>query len=299
MSEENFENNDSVEENILMDVETEIETPEIESSQKEQKVEEEKPELPWKKKKSPPETVPYNRFSEVISDKNQLKSEVESYKQKYEELERKYQEVSTKSSAPQESEVKEPNIADYSGKYDTPEEALAKFLSDRDRYIEAKTRETFKDSYKKIQEEQSQEAAVRDEYQRTVETFSNKIAEAVKVNPEVENALVYINENYAKYIPHEVQFEMAKCDNVADIIFELASNEKAMADFLKYTPMEAIKKLARMDAKYEYSKAKAPEPVEKPKSGKIIETVSTTKGGKRIADMDGHELLEYINKNKR
>lgn len=298
MSEENFENN---EENILMDVETEIETetPEVESTEETPKVEEEKPELPWKREKKVPESVPYNRFSEVIAEKNAEKAEKEEFRKKYEELERKYQEVSTKPSAPQESEVKEPNIADYSGKYDTPEEALAKFLSDRDKYIEAKTRETFKDSYKKIQEEQSQEAQVRDEYQRTVETFSNKIAEAVKVNPEVENALVYINENYAKYIPHEVQFEMAKCDNVADIIFELASNEKVMADFLKSTPMEAIKKLARMDAKYEYSKAKAPEVVEKPKAGKIIDTVSTSKGGKRISDMNGHELLEYINNSKR
>ena len=79
MDEEVFEN---VVEDVVESVVENVESNEPESTEPAPPV----PERPWKKN-APPETIPYNRFSEVISEKHKLE---ETLKAKEKELEEYY-----------------------------------------------------------------------------------------------------------------------------------------------------------------------------------------------------------------
>jgi len=200
----------------------------------------EKPEevyKPWKAEKKIPETVPYGRFSETIAEKNM-------YAQRAAELEKELE----KYNRVQETVKKITKIEDIDMEKPIPEyhQDLVTFITNQ---LEEKHR--IEREQEKFQEAQS----------KKLQTFSTRMSEAIKENPEVSEAAKHVGQ-YVDQIPAYIQDSIVEDDNGPWLLWELATQKGLIEELSKMTPTESLRKIGRISAKYDNRNFKKESPKE-------------------------------------
>jgi len=215
----------------------EIETPEIEQEvietpESESKVVE--VEKPWKKEKEKEvsENIPYNRFKEVLEDKKMYKEKVEQYEKELAELREKV--------TPKKKEIEDPDELDPNDF-----ETVKDYLKARDRVQEEKIQKAFMERMENTRIQKANE-----EYQaKIVSDFQKNVEEAMKYNPEVVDAIQYI-ERYAEKINPNVRRALLTDDNAADLCYEIATNKDLLKLVIDGDPIDAVRAMTKWSAKF-------------------------------------------------
>lgn len=180
---------------------------------------------PWKK--SPvPETIPYQRFSEVVSERKQLE---ERLAQKEKELEEYYK---TKKI------VDGMDLSDIDPDQQTIEEVLQKVAIKVKTQVQAETAKA--EEAKRISEIET----------RIADEFTKKVEKASAKNPEITEAVKYIN-TFAQHMPKETRYALVTDDNVGEVLYDIATTEGLLEQILRMNPIDAARKIAKISAKYD------------------------------------------------
>lgn len=213
-----------------------IETPEveqevIETPESEPKVVE--VEKPWKKEKEVEEqTIPYSRFKDVNDEKRLYKEKVEQYEKELAELREKV--------TPKKKEIEDPDELDPNDF-----ETVKDYLKARDRVQEEKIQKAFMERMENARIQKANE-----EYQaKIVSNFQKNVEEAMKYNPEVVDAIQYI-ERYAEKINPNVRRALLTDDNAADLCYEIATNKDLLKLVIDGDPIDAVIAMSKWSAKF-------------------------------------------------
>jgi len=259
-----------------------------ESGSKEEKVE--KPERPWSKKDEDNEArIPAGRFSEVNNQRKEaeakaarLEQELAQYRNKQEEL----------------AKIKSPSDIKPES-YKTVDE----YLAARDEAVIAQASVNAEKRFV----EREQKRIIEEQHNTRMERFANNYTEAVKSNPEIADAIQYMNDNITQHLHPQVALELLEEDLGPEIIFEFMTDEKKL-NMLVTDPYKAIREIHRLGAKLtREAKAEAKAEAEKkPVNLKPMQTQAKpaapakVKGKtvvrKSIDDMSQSEYEVYVNR---
>lgn len=259
-----------------------------ESGGKEEKVE--KPERPWSKKDEDNEArIPAGRFSEVNNQRKEaeakaarLEQELAQYRNKQEEL----------------AKIKSPSDIKPES-YKTVDE----YLAARDEAVIAQASVNAEKRFV----EREQKRIIEEQHNTRMERFANNYTEAVKSNPEIADAIQYMNDNIAQHLHPQVALELLEEDLGPEIIFEFMTDEKKL-NMLVTDPYKAIREIHRLGAKLtREAKAEAKAEAEKkPVNLKPMQTQAKpaapakVKGKtvvrKSVDDMSQSEYEAYVNR---
>ena len=275
-------------ENEELEVEIELDDSSDDDSKKEEVAE--KPERIWSKKDQEEKgnSIPASRFSEVNNQRKEaeakaarLEQELAQYRTKQEEL------AKIKSPA----DIKPEN-------YKTVEE----YLAARDEAVIAQASVNAEKRYV----EREQKRIVEEQHNTRMQRFENNYTEAVKSNPEIADAIQYMNDNIAQHLHPQVALELLEEDLGPEIIFEFMTDRDKL-NMLVTDPYKAIREIHRLGAKLtREAKAEAKEAEKKPVNLKPMQTQARpaapakVKGKtvvrKSIDDMSQSEYEAYVNK---
>lgn len=265
-------------------------TPETTDTTKQE--EQPKPERPWNKKE--PDPIPYHRFQEVNS--------------KFRDTEAKYKEMEAKYAA-LEAKVNGPKMPEITNIDDIKPEQFKDAEGNIDNYAWLKARESYlqKETFKAFEQRQAQA-----EYQRRaaqVESdlaakFDERLAESMKVDPEVKEATDWFTAQYANKLSPQVRYAIVTDENGPDLIKHLCTDGTDIMDMLsKNDEIGAIRAMAKWSAKFTRAEAKAEETVETEQESRPVFTPSkkpatpTVQGSKtvskKIEDMSPAEYRKW------
>lgn len=244
----------------------------------------------WEEKKendkAPVDHIPYSRFKEVNDEKKTYQKKLEEYEEKvrqYEERESKLKAISS---------PKDLNIGDF----ETPEDYLAaredlvkrNAIEEFERRAEALRRETEARNYEKT----------------LADSFNEKVEASVKYNPEVRQAVEWIN-SIATHISPEVRYAMITDENAGDLIHEIATNPDLLKKVVQGNPIDAIRSMARWSAKFTREEkteipksplaAKTPQNI--PSVPKTIKGTGSVGNKKDPSNMSMSEFRSFLTKN--
>lgn len=252
---------------------------------------EEKPvaERPWNKKDEDKDSrIPASRFSEVNAQRKEaeakaarLEQELAQYRNKQEEL--------AKIKSP--SDIKPEN-------YKTVEE----YLAARDEAVIAQASVNAEKRFV----EREQRRIIEEQHTARMTRFENNYNEAVKSNPEIADAVSWMNDNVAQHIHPQVALELLEEDMGPEIIFEFMTDRDKL-NMLVNDPYKAIREIHKLGAKLtREAKAEAKETEKKPVNLKPMQiqakpaAPAKVKGKtvvrKSIDDMSQSEYEAYVNK---
>jgi len=180
---------------------------------------------PWKKI---PETIPYNRFSEKVQEVNEYKKKLEEFQKQLDSYRNTEEKVKTIES------IEDLDINDFQD------------LKDYNRAFA----QVFRKELQKEQEIIEERTKVERIEKEIFTTFQDKITKAVSRNPEVNDALNYVNQ-FAERIPAETRYALLTDENAADIIYEIATTEGLLEALTKMNPLDAARKLGKISSKYD------------------------------------------------
>jgi len=252
-------NNEIVEEVIESPVVSDNETNEPET-----KVEaEKKPEVekPWKQKK--PDAIPYDRFKEV----NDRAKEYEAKVREYEAKVRAYEEAQAKAnSAPVIKEIDDIKIEDY----DTAQD----WLKAREKFLQEKTIEQFEQR----QLAKQQEAQARQREEALANTFNERLAKSVAIDPEIGEAVEWFANTYASRLPVQIRYAIVSDENAPELIKHMAEDNTIMQTIMDGNHLDAIRMMSKWSAKFTREEAKEPsnEVVEEKKPLVVPKTIKAS-----------------------
>jgi hypothetical protein len=126
---------------------------------------------------------------------------------------------------------------------------------------------------------------------KITEEFSKKMTKAAETNPEIYEAVGYINQ-FAEHIPAQTRYALLTEDNSAEVMYEIATTEGLLETIIRMNPLDAARKIAKISAKYDNqvqvpkasvvipekmpTKANTPNIAGKPTSGKLKYSDSMT-----------------------
>lgn len=219
-----------------------IETIENEVPETEAVVEVETPviEKPWiKKEELESDKIPYSRFREVNDEKRLYKEKVEQYEKELAELRDKV--------TPKKKEIEDPDELDPNDF-----ETVKDYLKARDRVQEEKIQKAFIERMENTKRQKEAE-----EYQKSiVSKFQDNVSEAAKYNPEVVDAIQYI-EGFAEKINPHVRRAMLTDDNAADLCYEIATNKDLLKLVINGDPIDAVRAMTKWSAKFTRSETES------------------------------------------
>lgn len=189
---------------------------------------------PWREK-SKPESIPYERFSEVNRERRELERQLierESELSRYKESENKVKEVKNI------SDIKLENF-----------ESFDEYQSARDAILIKQIEET----YHKQAEERENNRRVAEAEASLMKTFESRIAESSKSNPEVTDAINHISQ-FANHIPASVRYALLTDENVGEVSYEIATTEGLLEFLIKANPVDAQRRIDKISAKYDLKK---------------------------------------------
>lgn len=208
----------------IVPVENEVTTNDTEEQVKEEY-------KPWKEKKVP-ETIPYNRFSEVNAQKK-------AAEERAQELERELaQYKETKDNIKKYKTPKDVKIDEF--------EDLDKFFETRDEIVINNTIERYKQELE-IENEKKRTQEIQD---KILNELSSKLQKAVEKNPEIKHAVEYIDK-FAAYLPPETRYALVTEDNPGEVMYEIATTPGLLEQLMKMHYVDAGRKIAKMSAKYD------------------------------------------------
>lgn len=200
--------------------------PEIDEEEKEVKP----VEKPWQKNKVP-EHIPYDRFREV-NEKKRIAEE-------------KLSEYEAKLAAYEASQNKTKSIENV--------DELSELLTNGEIDLPTYNREILKLAQKEFRQEleiEKEKERIAKIEKDIMDSFNDKITKAIERYPDIKDAVSHLDQ-YAKYIPSEVRYALVSDDNLADVIYEIASDEELLKFVLTANPIDVHRKIARISAKYD------------------------------------------------
>jgi len=287
------------EETMLDDVEEVIDTVEEISDEKvgilddDEKEEESKPEVkteekpfkPWEKNG---EWIPRLRYNEKNEEAKRIAQEAAELRQKlasYESFENKVKEITTAEELSQK--MGEMSVEEYN---------------------KALIRITRQEIQKEMEQVRQQELQAKQE-QELATTYQKNLEKDIAENPEIEQAKTFIEE-HAEYIPADVRYALVTDDNVGKLMYDIATTEGLLEKLCKGNPLDSIKTIAKLSAKYEYQKqekniVKESAPVEipkkmsfGPKTSNVSAPASSKTYGEREAE-SGKISISQLNRQER
>lgn len=286
--------NEELETELDNDIDNEIENEEVEvevelaeDSETQEKKPEAKPERIWNKKEDEAK-IPAARFSEVNNQRKEaeakaarLEQELAQYRTRQDEL------AKIKSPA----DIKPEN-------YKTVEE----YLAARDEAVIAQASVNAEKRFV----EREQKRIAEEQHTNRMNKFESNYNEAIKANPEIADAINWMNENVAQHMHPQVALELLEEDLGPEIIFEFMT-DKDKLNMLVNDPYKAIREIHRLGAKLtREAKAEAKADEKKPVNLKPMQTQAKpaapakVKGKtvvrKSVDDMTQSEYEAYVNK---
>lgn len=273
--------------NEIENEEVEVEVELAEDSETQEKEPEAKPERIWNKKEDEAK-IPAARFSEVNNQRKEaeakaarLEQELAQYRSRQEEL------AKIKSPA----DIKPEN-------YKTVEE----YLAARDEAVIAQASVNAEKRFV----EREQKRIAEEQHTNRMNKFESNYNEAIKANPEIADAINWMNENVAQHMHPQVALELLEEDLGPEIIFEFMT-DKDKLNMLVNDPYKAIREIHRLGAKLtREAKAEAKADEKKPVNLKPMQTQAKpaapakVKGKtvvrKSVDDMTQSEYEAYVNK---
>lgn len=195
---------------------------------------------PWKEKKVP-ETIPYNRFSEVNAQRK-------AAEERTAELEREL--ASMRSITEKTKTIESIDDLDINDFEDIKEYQKA--------LITVAHKEFEKENSKKEDARRIQEIE-----QNITKEFLGKVERSAAKNPEIKDAAEYIGQ-FAAHIPAQTRYALLTEDNPGEVIHEIVTTPGLLEQIVKMNPLDAARKIAKMSAKYDNVQEK--ETVEIPKT---------------------------------
>lgn len=255
----------------------EVENPEV-VDVVDNEVVEEKISRPWKDKEPEEKSIPYSRFKDVNDEKRLYKEKLEQYEKELNELREKV--------TPKKKEIEDPdelNPEDF--------ETVKDYLKARDKVQEDKIQRAFMERMENTRRQKEAE-----EYQtKVITSFQEKVNEAVKHNPEVVEAISYI-ERFADRISPHVRRALLTDDNAPDLCFEIATNPELLKTVVEGDPIDAVRAMTKWSAKFtrEEGKESKPNKVEQIEDIKAM-IPKTVKGsiGKGTKDPSKMTMTEF------
>jgi len=140
----------------------------------------------------------------------------------------------------------------------------------------------------------------QEDYQSSlIKNFQANVEEAAKHNPEVVEAIQYI-EGFADRINPHVRRALLTDDNSADLCFEIATNPSLLAIVVNGDPIDAVRAMAKWSAKFERKTVATPIEKEVPEDIKamIPKTIkgTATRSAKKPEDMSISEYKAWRTK---
>lgn len=204
----------------IVPVENEVTTNDTEEQVKEEY-------KPWKEKKVP-ETIPYNRFSEVNAQKK-------AAEERTQELERELASIR--------------NISEKTKAIESIDDLDINDFSDIKEYqkalITVAQKEFEKESAKKEETRRIQEIE-----QNITKEFLGKVERSAAKNPEIKDAADYLGQ-FAAHIPAQTRYALLTEDNPGEVIHEIVTTPGLLEQIVRMNPLDAARKIAKMSAKYD------------------------------------------------
>lgn len=203
-----------------------------------------------------------NRVNKRIRELNEAKKQAES---RAAQLESKLREIETRKEAIDklaDGEMPDPN------KFETMQD-----------YVNALAEAKVKAALKLNQQEQlkqEQESAAKAYEQEVGSSFEQKVQLAAQANPDLPKAVEHLNK-LAQYIPPEVRHALITDENAAQLAWDIATNQELLDYVMKQNPINSIKVLAKLSAKYDPVDDKANTATSTVASGKPIAFTPTAK----------------------
>ena len=185
-------------------------------------------EAPVDNKRKP--AIPYDRFREVNEEKKAYAAQLAEYEKELATY-REKQEQLAKIKTP--ADIK---IEDY--------DDVEKYLADRDEAIKAATVADIEGRFqqREIQRlEQQQNEAI-------VDRFSKNVEEAVKYNPDIAQAVGFLDQ-HAHNLHPAVARELLIDENAAEVIHDIVTNQELLTKLFRANPDDAVRMINRISAK--------------------------------------------------
>lgn len=275
--EDNFETEISDNAEIVSENSDVLETAENVSENESEIVEKEEYK-PWKKK---PDHVPYNRFSEVITEKNKLKEDYERLQKEIESYKNVSEKVKTIDNIEDLDITQFEDIKDY-------QKALANVI---------------KKEFERENERKEYERNIVEAENKILSTFNQSIERAAKSNPEIKEAVEYLGQ-YSNHIRPEIRYALLTDEYGPEVIYEIATTPGLLQEIVTMNPLDAARKITKISTKYERQSSEnvennmsnnIPKSMPKP-TPKVASTpnVTTKNGGKGFGRYsDDIPLSEY------
>lgn len=211
-----------------------------------------------------------NRVNKRIRELNEAKKQAES---RAAQLESKLREIETRKEAIDklaDGEMPDPN------KFETMQD-----------YVNALAEAKVKAALKLNQQEQlkqEQESAAKAYEQEVGSSFEQKVQLAAQANPDLPKAVEHLNK-LAQYIPLEVRHALITDENAAQLAWDIATNQELLDYVMKQNPINSIKVLAKLSAKYDPVDDKAETVISTVASGKPIAFTPTAKQPPKVPNV--------------
>ena len=236
---------EEINEPIIENKEILDEVSEEQENEKERVVEEK----PWKKEKKLPEHIPYDRFQEVVTQKNDERLAREA-------AERRAAEYEARIKSFEDSKTK---AKEYSN--------LDEILADADNLsFEEMMAKIVEQTEKKVKNEIDREKLVERqlaERKEIEQKFADKITSVKESIPDIEEAIDYLAE-YADKIHPTIQSKLVMDEYGPEMAYKIASNEQYLAILVNGHPADALSLLGeiRAEIKFEKKQSETKQPVE-------------------------------------
>lgn len=248
---------------------------------------------PWKNKPEAkiPEVMPYARFKEINDERTAYKNKMEEYENKLAAIE-KEKESLAKIKGPEDI-----NIADY--------DDVDAYMKD---VIEATKRSAIADVERNYQEREMRRVEEA-QHAQIMKGFQDNIEEAIKYNPDVAEAVAFID-SYAEAIDPRIAKELLIDENAGDLIYDIVTDQALLNKLFKGDVDDFIRTIHKMSARMEREARRAggevkdnnnaPTPIALDKKAQIKKSIpSTVKGNAKSTSKDPDkmsmsEFKEYV-----
>lgn len=184
-----------------------------------------KPFKAWELKPKESTHVPYDRFQELVNQRDQLARELQN----------------TRAPVQQTQADKPKKLEDIKAEdYDDP----IKFLSDRD---EALRRSIF-DEINNAQTQTVQQRQAQEYIENLGRTFSTNVEASIAHNPEIRNAVEFFDAQ-ASRIDADIVHELMIDENAGELMHAITTDESLLREMFTARPADFIRKLHKMSAK--------------------------------------------------
>ena len=192
------------------------------------------------------EAVPYDRFQEVNTRRDAAEREAAALRQRVEELERSR----TPQANPDDPEtIDASKFTDASGNFDS-----AAYMRERDRRIAATAEKRALEKVEARLSERDSQRQVAESVERANTAFRGQVAEASKANPQVAEAVEYLDA-IAQHIPFPVQ--MAILRSAPEVAHAIAVDPELVAQITRGNPADSIMVIGEINGRIKASKAPA------------------------------------------